>query len=601
MRHSASSLAQLLESDLLQAGWDPSFIGPRTPDDELSQFVARSLAKSLLKKFKETDDGNLAKGSTSVLPQRSARALALFLENNQDCRAWREEPALCEEEVKQSLNQLEVILDRFCLVDFQQPLLSLSRIFERLDVGKGQSVGVLNSDFYSKFCSSELTTSRTDLLPFYQQAISSYPLWESVELHRQQELGIRVVPGSQLFFVPKNAEIDRVACTEPLLEMLYQKGAQSLLEGQLRAIFGISLKLQPHKNRVLARIGSQNDRFATIDLSSASDRNARAMIARYFPAHFVNVLERIRSRNAVLPDGSTVELAMMSSMGNAFTFPLQTILYASVVEACYQTLGIKISRPFGTSLGNYGVFGDDIIVRTEAYDLVCRVLSHLGHKVNLDKSFAKGPFRESCGTDWYLGHDVRGVYIDTLDDHMDFYSAINRLNAWSAKHLTPLKGAIQYLVSFLPKNKLFVPMHEDPSAGIRLPLSLLPVSPKWHTTYGFSYKALVSDIHRVDLTNAESFILALKQARVTGKRGNAKTRHLAKARYCPSGVLLSALAGRLRDGSYVVKEYRRRTIVKRRHSSCWDYTISEPFESRAGDWFIPLTRENIGELLPNSD
>jgi len=57
------------------------------------------------------------------------------------------------------------------------------------------------------------------------------------------------------------------------------------------------------------------------------------------------------------------------------------------------------------------VFGDDIIVPIDAWPLVCDMLTTLGLKVNADKTFGTGKFRESCGTDAYDGVNVTKVSV----------------------------------------------------------------------------------------------------------------------------------------------------------------------------------------------
>lgn len=52
------------------------------------------------------------------------------------------------------------------------------------------------------------------------------------------------------------------------------------------------------------------------------------------------------------------------------------------------------------------VFGDDIIVPTNALPKLLEILSFTQLKVNLNKTFSKGKFRESCGLDAYDGVDV---------------------------------------------------------------------------------------------------------------------------------------------------------------------------------------------------
>jgi len=52
------------------------------------------------------------------------------------------------------------------------------------------------------------------------------------------------------------------------------------------------------------------------------------------------------------------------------------------------------------------VYGDDIVVPTDCVLSVIDSLEHFGARVNRRKSFWTGRFRESCGKDYYEGHDV---------------------------------------------------------------------------------------------------------------------------------------------------------------------------------------------------
>lgn len=564
MPHSAGNLTQLLQSDLDAAGYNPSFIGPHQPGDERYQAVLASLSRSLLKKYTYEDP---AKDE-----ERNSRALELFLACNNACKDWSM-GELADPALAQVVGEVKASLDDFCHPEAGRGiLLTFNKIREGLDVGKGANVGHLNVDFYSKVFCSQLTASTSDLVDLYRLAISDDPIWSSAEKCRETMMGHRIVRGSVLTYVPKTEKISRTICTEPLANMLFQKGIERVLNSRLRQVFGIDLSRQPDKNRALARIGSISDQFSTIDLSSASDLNSISMIKELFPPAFYRWLERTRSSCAVLPDGSSVELHMMSSMGNAFTFPLQTILFASIVKACYKVLGLPFKKPYGNSLGSFGVFGDDIVVRHEAYDLVIATLKLFGHQPNLDKSFNRGPFRESCGSDWYLGHDIRGVYIKRLDDVCDFYSTINRLNIWSAKHKVFLPNTIRWLLSQC-KRKFYVPMHEQETAGIRVPRGFYNAGQGGSWQLGLNYKCLVVTNYKVILSDEESFVAATRKR--GGGQKNPKALYLAKAWYNADGHLLAALSGRLRDGSFFIREFRRRTVVKRRRSSCWDYVGRE--------------------------
>jgi hypothetical protein len=100
-----------------------------------------------------------------------------------------------------------------------------------------------------------------------------------------------------------------------------------------------------------------------------------------------------------LPDGKVISQEKFSSMGNGFTFPLETLIFWSLAASCCES-DVEASA-----------FGDDLIVPTYAYGLLTEVLRSAGFLVNQTKSFHKGPFRESCGKDYFRGTDVRPAYM----------------------------------------------------------------------------------------------------------------------------------------------------------------------------------------------
>jgi hypothetical protein len=100
-------------------------------------------------------------------------------------------------------------------------------------------------------------------------------------------------------------------------------------------------------------------------------------------------------------------------MGSAVTFPVQSLIYSTVVLAamCY----IRSLRPsieaFKELAQEVRVFGDDIVVPSDCGAAVREILEYLEFKVNLDKTHTEGNFRESCGMDVYNGVDVTPAYI----------------------------------------------------------------------------------------------------------------------------------------------------------------------------------------------
>jgi hypothetical protein len=578
MHRDADDLRNCIRLDLVDSGWlgeEFRELNPLFPH----QYAMTSLYQSIIKKFHndETD------------AERDDKALTIFLAENSRCGQWsvaiHDLPSLHQV----VLGEFHSALDNF-LHPQGLPLLSLSTISRGFALGSGANIGAPGTDFYSKLAISKLSMTSSTLHKLYVHAIEYHPGWSGLESTRHLTMGESIVEGNRLSFVPKTAEISRTICTEPTLNMLFQKGIAAALERRLREVFSIDLSFQPEFNAHLARVGSLTGRFGTIDLSSASDSISMRMVSHFFPRDFLLWTDLCRSPRTVLPDGSIIDLQMVSSMGNAFTFPLQTAIFACLVRAVYKALGLKFHRPSKNLLrpsANFAVFGDDIIVDWRAYDLLVEMLDIIGFRVNPNKSFNTGLFRESCGSDYLSGHNVRGVYVKTLRDDMDYYSAINRLNHWSARHMVPLPRSIKFLLSkvdFRP-----IPMHEGDDAGIKVPLAL---SGLYYNRFGLiTYKVKTLVARSVSVPDDWDELTEVEQ-----RRGILLARrHVPDWFYNQDGLMMSFLAGSLRTGLIGLRSVDRKPSVKKRRTLCWEYYPSAPFERKGfcDDWKF-ITRWNLG-------
>ena len=233
---------------------------------------------------------------------------------------------------------------------------------------------------------------------------------------------LTVVEGGSLFTVPKNSEIDRCAVKEPEMNMFCQKGVGHFIRSRLRSVVGINLNDQT-RNQKLARKGSEDGSLATLDLSSASDLISDGLVRELLPADWYDLLNDIRSQR-VLVEGSYRDTNMFSSMGNAFTFELESLIFYALSRAVMHYAGCR---------GKISVFGDDIIVPSQCAGLLAKVLQFVGLKVNNRKSFWTGPFRESCGKHWYRGYDVTPFYVkEPVGTVTRLIHYLNRLRKWAS-------------------------------------------------------------------------------------------------------------------------------------------------------------------------
>jgi hypothetical protein len=119
-------------------------------------------------------------------------------------------------------------------------------------------------------------------------------------------------------------------------------------------------------------------------------------------------------------------------MGNGFTFELESLIFFAIAS-CSCDAGIV------------SVYGDDIIVPSQYATDVMKNLEMCGFSLNWDKSFIDGPFRESCGGDYFEGFDIRPVYVTGLLSIKELYRLHNFFYTKGEHRL------VSILVDYIPR------------------------------------------------------------------------------------------------------------------------------------------------------
>lgn len=254
-------------------------------------------------------------------------------------------------------------------------------------------------------CSDNLWAS-----PYLAPLLQSLPHWLNAlesdysmdeEGYVCQWTTVDLIPG-RLEFVPKNAKTYRSIVVEPVLNGMLQAGIGDHISRLLKRV-GVDIKDQS-RNKNLARSGSITGELATLDLSSASDTISYQLVKFLLPGDWFSLLNASRSAS-VTYRGRESRLEKFSSMGNGFTFPLETLIFWALTTESVSAGGVL---PIDHE--QIGVYGDDIICPVHRVHNVIRTLTFCGFQINLEKSYWEGPFRESCGGDYYLGFDIRPFY-----------------------------------------------------------------------------------------------------------------------------------------------------------------------------------------------
>nr|UJQ85690.1 MAG: hypothetical protein 3 [Leviviridae sp.] len=269
-------------------------------------------------------------------------------------------------------------------------------------------------------------------------------------LTEEQELPVRVVQ------VPKTLKTPRTISVEPSYMMLMQQSiAKSLMVYLESNAFGFqSIRFTDQSvNSNLARLGSIDGRYATIDLKDASDLIDNDLVRFIFERHcptFFGFIQACRSTRAKLPDNTIIPLRKFASMGSALCFPIESMVFFTIVlYAIVKATGKVPSKHNLRKISkDVAIYGDDIIVKSMMAQNVMTEIEAFGLKVNHDKSFSTGLFRESCGGDYYAGVDVTPVYVRQWDDTGTLRDATQRVAYVALSNSLYMKGmwhASQYL------------------------------------------------------------------------------------------------------------------------------------------------------------
>lgn len=333
--------------------------------------------------------------------------------------------------------------------------------FDAADFGPGASVGVHGdaTGYSAKTIAEHWTVTPGALHHGYAAIRRNHHLWESLLISKggyvcyDEEQAfeaylsrIRMQKNNKVSFVPKTAKTERTIAVEPLLNGLVQKGIDQVLRKKLLRV-GLNLADQGLNQR-MAREGSRDDSadgFVTIDLKSASDSVSIGIVSYLLPEDWVRLLAKTRSESYELNGQPVRDYHKFCSMGNGFCFPIETLIFSS---AC-------VAAGCGVPGVDFTVYGDDIIVRKRFAPTLLRLLRHWGFKINTDKTFLTGKFRESCGADWFGGMDVRPFTLDyALDSLQNIFKFLN-LTRRSTRTILFFGSIREHVVRHIPEQYRF--------------------------------------------------------------------------------------------------------------------------------------------------
>jgi len=258
-------------------------------------------------------------------------------------------------------------------------------------------------EYHGKTFLADVLTGRRFVIPDSVKTFS----YDDLRYTEWAEVPVEVTCGI-LSFVLKNFKTFRVVEKQPVLNGMLQNAIGDEMTRRCKSS-GLDLTDQ-ERNRHAAKIGSLTGALATLDLKGASDTNSDGLVQRFFKHDWLELFNAARVGRIQDPrlHGATLGLEKHSAMGNGYTFPLESLIFWAITHACLEYYEVVEDKT--VQRRQIEVYGDDIICPVEIVPLVHNALHVLGFILNQDKSYWQGPFRESCGADFYSGIDIRPVY-----------------------------------------------------------------------------------------------------------------------------------------------------------------------------------------------
>lgn len=280
--------------------------------------------------------------------------------------------------------------------------------------------------------------------PYDTWAFSSTNVWSDAVIHDGDSLSTEEESSAKLIAVPKEFTKPRLIASEPTAHQWCQQVLRDFLMERVKAL-SISNSIHfrdQDQNARFALLASRTGSHSTIDLSAASDRISCWLVERLFrrSPSTVEGFHAVRTRflrndiDKKLP--KLIELRKFSTMGSALTFPVQSYVFTMIAIGCLLHVR-KLPKTYHSIQRlsrEVRVFGDDIIVPEDVSALVQEYLVAFGLKVNRNKTYDTGKFRESCGCEAYDGYDVTRVSVNltpvvsgpesiigTVDTHNNFF------------------------------------------------------------------------------------------------------------------------------------------------------------------------------------
>jgi len=209
-----------------------------------------------------------------------------------------------------------------------------------------------------------------------------------------------------LSLVPKKWNKDRPITPIQIINLLYSYLWGKYVEIRLE-LAGLPISRLQERHAKIVKNQSLTLQYATVDLRGGSNNITKQHMMLLTPRRWYNTFKLCLTHSVeykpskVCKETVSVWTPSVLPMGNALTFPLETLYFYAIVESIRRLSGCR---------GFVSCYGDDLIYPSSIHKFVVPIFDDLNWAMNLDKTFVGFPFRESCGEDCYRGSAVRPFF-----------------------------------------------------------------------------------------------------------------------------------------------------------------------------------------------
>jgi len=275
--------------------------------------------------------------------------------------------------------------------------------------------------------------------------------------------------------VPKTLKTPRIIAIEPTCMQYAQQAILERLVPALEFRFSGAIGfLDQAPNQRMAQEGStKSGIYATLDLSDASDRVSCRLVETMMKnhPHLLGAVLSCRSYQADVPGYGVIPLAKFASMGSALTFPIEAMVFMTCVFlGIEQELNTRFCSwsDIHRYLEQVRIYGDDIIVPVDYVHSTITQLERFNAKVGASKSFWIGRFRESCGREYFDGHDITVVKVRQMppNSRQDAKESISWVSTRNQFYNAGFWAGARYMDSILLKVLKYFPNVESSSPAL---------------------------------------------------------------------------------------------------------------------------------------